>query len=62
MPKIKITKEINIIDNFERYFLHVDNKFITGAETLEEIEQIATAVIANNGDKVITETIKEYTC
>lgn len=62
MPKIKITKELNIIDNFERYYLYLDDKFITGADTLEEIEQIATAVIANNGDKIITETIKEYTC
>lgn len=62
MPKIKITKELNIIDNFQRYYLYLDDKFITGAETLEEIEQIATAVIANNGDKIITETIKEYTC
>lgn len=62
MPKVKITKEINIIDNYERFFLYIDNKFVTGADSFEEIQQMADAIIANNGDKNIVQILKEYTC
>ena len=58
----KIVKDIDITDGYTRYFLYIDNSFITGADTLEKIEAIAQKVKDNGGSLHIKETIKEYTC
>lgn len=58
----KIVKDTDISDGYTRYFLYVDNSFITGADTLEKIEAIAQKVKDNGGSLHIKETIKEYTC
>ena len=58
----KIVKDTDISDGYTRYFLYVDDSFITGADTLEKIEAIAQKVKDNGGSLHIKETIKEYTC
>lgn len=58
----KIVKDTDISDEYTRYFLYVDDAFITGADTLEKIEAIAQKVKDNGGSLHIKETIKEYTC
>lgn len=58
----KIIKDIDISDGYTRYFLYIDDSFITGADTLEKIEAIAQKVKDNGGSLHIKETIKEYTC
>ena len=58
----KIVKDTDISDGYTRYFLYIDDSFITGADTLEKIEAIAQKVKDNGGSLHIKETIKEYTC
>lgn len=58
----RIEKDIDITDGYTRYFLYVDDRFITGTDTLEKIEAIAQKVKDNGGSLHIKETIKEYTC
>ena len=58
----RIDKDTDITDGFTRYFLYVDDRFITGADTLEKIEAIAQKVKDNGGSLHIKEIIKEYTC
>ena len=58
----KIIKDTDISDGYTRYFLYIDDSFITGADTLEKIEAIAQKVKDNGGSLHIKETIKDYTC
>jgi hypothetical protein len=63
MPVIKITKELNFIENEERFFIRVDGKFIAGFYTFERAEVVATQLAANGGKEKTDEiTIKEIIC
>jgi hypothetical protein len=57
----RIEKDTQISDNYVRYFLYVDDRFMTGSDTLEDIERIAHLVWLNDGSLHVKETIKEYT-
>jgi hypothetical protein len=63
MPVIKITKELNLIHNEERFCVRVDGKFIAGFDTFERAEVVANQLAANGGKEKTDEiTIKEIIC
>jgi hypothetical protein len=63
MPVIKITKELNFIENEERFFIRVDGRFVKGFNTLKEAEDVANQIAANGGKEKTDEiTIKEIIC
>ena len=56
----RIERDTNLADDYVRYFLYVDDRFITGSDTLEDIERIAHLVWLNDGSLHVKETITEY--
>lgn len=62
MNTYKITKEVNAIDSYTRFFLYVNDTFVAGADTLEDIEETAEIFRKNNGNLINTKTLKEYKC
>lgn len=62
MADYKITKETNILDGYTRYFFYINGNLIKGADTEEQINEIARKVKDNNGTLIAVETLKEFTC
>jgi hypothetical protein len=63
MPVVKITKQIDLIFNEDRYFVYIDNKFIKGFGTLEQADEFAAKlVLAGGKEKADEVTIKEIIC
>jgi len=63
MPVVKITKQTDLIFKEDRYFVYIDNKFISGFATIELAEEFATKLVANGGKEKADEvTIKEIIC